>query len=275
MIAGAIVGAWGLGMLVTGLMNRRGLSRQVLRDARRLARDDVEWLAQRVAQARAAGASDSDLREAGHHLAEATATLNSFRAFANEYQVARHVLAGDQALSGDRACRCFFDPRHGRAPETVSWTPPGASARPVPACATCVADVAAGRPPATRQVHYGRHNVEFWDAGLATLPWIAGWYRGDAGALQRLLKGTALGTVFSMHPVWRSYPDENEPYANTGWWDPVLLAGGTYVASAADLGSGMAGYNGFGDGGGGWGGGDGGGGGGGGVDGGSGGGGSF
>lgn len=76
---------------------------------------------------------------------------------------------------------CFFDPRHGLSVTEVLWNAPGRGTRKVPACAQDAARVAEHTPPEVRSVLQDGRRVPYWQAGLATAPYTAGYFTGAAG----------------------------------------------------------------------------------------------
>jgi hypothetical protein len=107
-------------------------------------------------------------------------------------EAARAELEGREAP--ERRVPCFFDPRHGPSVTDVDWTPPGGSARPVPACAADAVRVRDGQDPSMRQVPVGGEMVPYWQAGPAYAPWAGGFFGG--GLFPALFIGSMLGGGF-------------------------------------------------------------------------------
>jgi hypothetical protein len=107
-------------------------------------------------------------------------------------EAARAEMEGREAP--ERRAPCFFDPRHGPSVTDVDWTPPGGSARPVPACAADAVRVRDGQDPSMRQVPVGGELVPYWQAGPAYAPWAGGFFGG--GLFPGLFIGSMLGGGF-------------------------------------------------------------------------------
>ena len=89
---------------------------------------------------------------------------------------------------------CFFDPRHGLSVDDVEWTPPGGTARQVPACALDAERVRAGAEPDTRQVMVGAQRMPYYEGGRAYAPYAAGYFGGGMGMLfGGMMIGSMLG----------------------------------------------------------------------------------
>ncbi len=100
----------------------------------------------------------------------------------------------------ERRPPCFFDPRHGPSTTDVEWAPPGAAARPVPACAADANLLAAGEEPMARTVETARGRQPYWNAGPVYAPWAGGYFGG--GLLPGLLVGTMLGQMMYAPGAW-------------------------------------------------------------------------
>jgi len=107
-------------------------------------------------------------------------------------EAARAEMEG--ARAPERRAPCFFDPRHGPSVTDVDWTPPGGTARSVPACAADAVRVRDGQDPNMRQVPVGGELVPYWQAGPAYAPWAGGFFGG--GLFPGLFIGSLLGGGF-------------------------------------------------------------------------------
>jgi hypothetical protein len=107
----------------------------------------------------------------------------------------RARLAGEPVP--ERRAPCFFNPQHGPSVQDVTWAPPGAAPRSVPACAADAQAVLNGLPPDSRMVPVGGGRRPYWDAGPAYAPYAGGYYAGYGGMdiLGPILIGTALGSM--------------------------------------------------------------------------------
>lgn len=97
----------------------------------------------------------------------------------------------------ERRLPCFFDPRHGPSATDTTWSPPGGTPRPVPACATDAARIRSGQDPSARLVATEGGPQPYWNAGSTYAPWAGGYFGGTSGALAGLLMGTTLGGTLS------------------------------------------------------------------------------
>jgi hypothetical protein len=98
----------------------------------------------------------------------------------------------------ERRAPCFFDPRHGPSLRDVSWTPPGGSPRPVPACAADAVRIEAGEDPHARMIDVGGSQRPYWNAPAYYGPWAGGYFgryggMGGGGMFPGLLAGSLLG----------------------------------------------------------------------------------
>jgi uncharacterized membrane protein YgcG len=91
-----------------------------------------------------------------------------------------------------RRAPCFFDPRHGLSVADVDWTPPGGTARQVPACALDAERVRAGAEPDSRQVMVGAQRMPYYQGGPAYAPYAAGYFGGGTNLL---FTGLLIGSV--------------------------------------------------------------------------------
>src|SRR5204862_1334417 len=80
------------------------------------------------------------------------------------YEMAVAQAALDGKPAPERRAPCFFDPRHGPSVRDVLWSPPGGSARKVPACAADAQRVEQGLEPETREISYGGRMVPYYNA---------------------------------------------------------------------------------------------------------------
>ena len=78
---------------------------------------------------------------------------------------------------------CFFDTRHGPSVNDIGWEPPYGPPRPVPACAACMAQIAAGAQPQPRRVRAGLRRVPFYEAPPHFESWFGGYFGGAAADL--------------------------------------------------------------------------------------------
>lgn len=90
---------------------------------------------------------------------------------------------------------CFFNPAHGPSTQNVLWTPPGGTARDVPACAADAERVLAGADPYIRTVQVGAQRVPYWQGGPAYAPWAQGYYTGWRGS-------SLLGDILLTSMIW-------------------------------------------------------------------------
>jgi len=101
---------------------------------------------------------------------------------------ARSVVEGGERLR--RLPPCFFDTRHGPSVNDVGWMPPRGSARPVPACESCMRLIEDQAQAPVRLVRAGGVLVPFYDAPPNFESWFGGYFGGTA---QSLVQGFALG----------------------------------------------------------------------------------
>jgi hypothetical protein len=87
---------------------------------------------------------------------------------------------------------CFFDPRHGPSVNDVGWEAPGGPPRPVPVCAACMRQIAAGTQPQPRKVRTGLRRVPFYEAPPHFESWFGGYF---GGAAADLVAGFPLGNA--------------------------------------------------------------------------------
>jgi hypothetical protein len=118
---------------------------------------------------------------------------------------------------------CFFDTRHGPSVDDVGWMPVGAPPRPVPACDSCMSNIANGVEPAPRQVLAGGRKRPFYDAPPHFESWFAGYFGGAAaGLVDGFPLGRALddGYAGGLNTFGGGYGYLPVSYADTGVLDP-------------------------------------------------------
>ena len=141
-----------------------------------------------LATRHAASAAAADGRT---HSAEVGACTAALAAAARE-------LAG--APPPEAAPPCLLDPTHGVSSTTVSWTPSGGRARPVPVCAADAERIAAGDRPEVRMVVTEGVTGPYFDAHGQFVHWLLGYYAGfDPYLTARLLAGTPIGAHLPDH----------------------------------------------------------------------------
>ncbi|HEY5032829.1 MAG TPA: hypothetical protein VIJ54_10165, partial [Actinomycetes bacterium] len=99
----------------------------------------------------------------------------------------------------ERRAPCFFNPQHGPSVQDVTWTPPGGTAREVPACADCASRVARGVDVDAKTVNVGGQQTPYWNAGPQYVGYAGGYYGGFGSILPGLLIGTLLGSSLGGH----------------------------------------------------------------------------
>ncbi len=123
---------------------------------------------------------------------------------------------------------CFFDTRHGPSVDDVGWMPQGGPPRPVPACDTCMWNIANGVEPVARQVVAGGRKMPFYDAPPHFESWFAGYFGGAAASLvDGFPLGRALddGYAGGLNTFGGGYGYLPVSYADTG----VLDTGGADI----------------------------------------------
>ena len=123
---------------------------------------------------------------------------------------------------------CFFDTRHGPSVDDVGWMPQGGPPRPVPACHTCMWNIANGTEPGARQVAAGGRKMPFYDAPPHFESWFAGYFGGAAASLvDGFPLGRALddGYAGGLNTFGGGYGYLPVSYADTG----VLDTGGADI----------------------------------------------
>ena len=120
---------------------------------------------------------------------------------------------------------CFFDTRHGPSVNDIGWEPPHGPPRPVPACAACMRQIAAGVQPQPRRVRAGLRRVPFYEAPPHFESWFGGYFGGAAADLVAgfpLGKALDDGFVGGRNSSGGGYGYLPVSYADTG----VLDSGG-------------------------------------------------
>jgi hypothetical protein len=120
---------------------------------------------------------------------------------------------------------CFFDTRHGPSVNDIGWEPPHGPPRPVPACAACMRQIAAGTQPQPRRVRAGVRRVPFYEAPPHFESWFGGYFGGAAADLVAgfpLGKALDDGFVGGRNSSGGGYGYLPVSYADTG----VLDSGG-------------------------------------------------
>ena len=172
------------------------------RSARRLAREDVTVLGEQVAEL------DVDLEGSHSHevrdfhqetldaYAAAAAALEegSVEELLNKGRYARAAvlaLRADEPLP-ERHGPCFFNPQHGPAVTTVSWTPPHGTEREVEVCRNDAVRLDDGEAPDVRQVRVGDRYVPWYAADDAAMhSWSSTANASTTGWLSSVAKAEA------------------------------------------------------------------------------------
>jgi len=95
------------------------------------------------------------------------ATLDELRGVARRISDERHrVHRQGQDRDPSLADDCFFDPRHERAAQAVSFAASGGAMERLPACATCASRIADRRTPALLQVDLNDEPTPYWHSRL-------------------------------------------------------------------------------------------------------------
>lgn len=164
---------------------------------------------------------------------ERAAGPNDFAAVSTALEAGRYhmTLARARFEGGDvprRRPPCFFDTRHGPSVDDVGWMPEGGPPRPVPACNSCMWNIANGVEPAARQVVSGGRKMPFYDAPPHFESWFAGYFGGAAaGLVDGFPLGRALddGYAGGLNTFGGGYGYLPVSYADTG----VLDTGGADI----------------------------------------------
>jgi hypothetical protein len=128
------------------------------------------------------------------HLERAEQELERARAPGDLARVSTALESGRFAMASARALfegrdqprrrpPCFFDTRHGPSVNDVGWEAPGGPPRPVPVCAACMRQIAAGTQPQPRRVRTGLRRVPFYEAPPQFESWFGGYFGGAAADL--------------------------------------------------------------------------------------------
>lgn len=174
---------------------RRLAERDLFRQLRRLADEDVTVLGEQVAglhletmtttldadaQADYQRALETyDAAKRALAIADSTAELGVVNSLLDDGRFARAcVLARRDGVDlPTRREPCFFNPQHGPAVTDMSWTPPGGVERPVPVCGADARRLEQGHDPDFRLVRVGDRYVP--------------WHESER---QRSMLGAAVGT---------------------------------------------------------------------------------
>jgi hypothetical protein len=213
---GAVIGlliAGVVGFLVFRTVRKRRRSQAELAEVKAAAHDDLIALAEDVQKLEQPVEANAQARQ------EYTQALDSYDRASSSYDRVTqprhlegvtsaleegrwHMSAAQAVLDGrdppERRPPCFFDPRHGPSTRDVDWTPPGGTARKVPACEADAQAVERGAQPASREVLTGGRTVPYWSAPPHFGPWAGGYFMpfGGTGFLSGLFVGELLGGAF-------------------------------------------------------------------------------
>lgn len=179
------------------------------RAARRLAREDVTVLGEQVAEldVDVEGSRGHEVRDfhqealdayaaAAAALEEAT-TVQEVGAVEEVLDRGRYARAAVLALRADeplpeRRGPCFFNPQHGPAVTTVSWTPPHGTEREVEVCRNDAVRLDEGEAPDVRQVRVGDRYVPWYAADDAAIhSWSSAANTSSSGFLTSAAKAEA------------------------------------------------------------------------------------
>ncbi len=201
-------------MLGVGRLRRRRREREQLEEVKAFAREDLVALGQDIR------ALDLDVEmpgidpaaKADYNLAverygqaddawDRAGRVEDMEGVASLLEEGRYAMTAAKArLDGrevpERSPPCFFDPRHGPSAGEAEWAPPGGSPRPVPVCAADLQRIGDGLDPQARNVTVNGHEVPYWNAGPAYMPWAGGFFGG--GLLPGLFIGSMLGGSFGL-----------------------------------------------------------------------------
>ncbi len=104
-----------------------------------------------------------------------------------------------------RSAPCFFDPRHGPSVTERPFTPEFGLERQVPVCATCAAEVDAGRKPAVRTFNLDGVVRPYWQWDRYTRPYVNGYWQrhtfADPG-VQRIRVAPSPAVSRPAKPAW-------------------------------------------------------------------------
>ena len=245
----AVAGVVGLSVLLA-LFRESRTERRTIRsgnqfgEAKAAAQDDLDALANDLRnlnvdlQAEEAGKPQAvnQYTRAYEFLERAEQAFEQARSPADLAQVSSAVESGRYSMSAARALferrdpprrrpPCFFDTRHGPSVNDIGWVPPYGPPRPVPACADCMRQIAAGSQPQPRRVRAGLRRVPFYEAPPHFESWFGGYFGGAAADLVAgfpLGKALDDGFVGGRHSSGGGYGYLPVSYADTG----VLDSGG-------------------------------------------------
>jgi hypothetical protein len=203
----AVAGVVALSVLLALFRENRSERRSVLRgnqfgEVKTAAQDDLNALADDLRnlnvdlQAEEAGnpRAVNQYTRAYEFLERAEQAFEQARGPADLAPVSSAVESGRYAMSAARALfehrnpprrrpPCFFDTRHGPSVNDIGWEPPYGPPRPVPACAACMRQIAAGTQPQPRRVRTGLRRVPFYEAPPHFESWFGGYFGGAAADL--------------------------------------------------------------------------------------------
>jgi hypothetical protein len=202
-IAGVVALAVGLALTLESRSERRTVrSRTQLSEAKAAAQEDLTALADDLRnlnvdlQAEEAGNPQAvnQYTKAYEYLERAEQAFEQARSSADLAPVSGALESGRYSMAAARAMferrdppkrrpPCFFDTRHGPSVHDVGWEPPSGPPRPVPACASCKAQVAAGIQPQPRRIRAGLRRVPFYEAPPHFESWFGGYFGGAAADL--------------------------------------------------------------------------------------------
>ncbi len=204
-----VLGAIVVGMTVESARKRRARSVDDFREVRALSQEDVDALGRDLAglaTTMQAIEDESDAAErdfaAAHEWYEQAVERferatrpEDLAGVSSALEAGRfHMTSARSATEGHGQLRrlppCFFDTRHGPSVNDVGWMPPRGSARPVPACASCMRLIEEQAQPPVRLVRAGGDLVPFYDAPPHFESWFGGYFGGTAHSL---VQGFALG----------------------------------------------------------------------------------
>jgi hypothetical protein len=165
---------------------KRRRRRALWNEIRRVARDDLERVAEEIA-ARDGSTEDAYYSAVGLHQ-RACERLATARKIEDVRAVGRLAAQARAALAGAAdTAPCFFDPAHRPSVHEVLFAPEGGPLRYVPACDACAEEVDAGRLPPLRRVIVDGYPQPYWRS-----PAHAGYIgRGSADLDDLLVRGGA------------------------------------------------------------------------------------
>ncbi|MBM7509332.1 phage-related protein [Nocardioides salarius] len=179
------------------------------RSARRLAREDVTVLGEQVAELDVdlEGSHSHEVRDfhqealdayaAAAAALEGASTVQEVGSVEELLNKGRYARAAVLALRADeplpeRRGPCFFNPQHGPAVTTVSWTPPHGTEREVEVCRNDAVRLDDGEAPDVRQVRVGDRYVPWYAADDAAMhSWSSTANASTSGWLTSVAKAEA------------------------------------------------------------------------------------